>query len=243
MELASQSTDTKSIRTLLLEGMRNGLYAHAEFLPPETELAHSMGISRTQLRDTLAVLEQEGFITRRHGIGTLINRHVVNTPVRMDIEREFLDIIRASGFHPELAFVRAEERPSDDETAQKLHLTPGTPIVCIERLCTADGRPAIYCVDMFAKDLIRKSYTQQDLEQPIFNFLQQICGVSAYMDLTDLLPVSADESLARLLNIPLGAPLLNMREVDYDISGLPLFLSLQYFPDGFFTHTVLRKKL
>ena len=86
MNLGVQSNHTKAIRTTLINAMRTGPYAEADHLPPETELSAAMGISRTQLRDALAVLEQEGFITRRHSIGTLINRHVLEVPVRMDIE-------------------------------------------------------------------------------------------------------------------------------------------------------------
>ena len=55
--------------------MRDGAYANCERLPRESVLAEKMGISRTQLRDILASLEREGFITRRHGVGTIINRH------------------------------------------------------------------------------------------------------------------------------------------------------------------------
>ena len=83
----------RAIRAQLLSAMRNGEYAHSERLPRESALAVTLGISRTQLRDVLASLEREGFITRRHGVGTIINRHVLDVQTRMDIEVEFLDII------------------------------------------------------------------------------------------------------------------------------------------------------
>ena len=54
--MSSQTAPQKTIRTILLEAMRTGPYADAAHLPPETELAQALGISRTQLRDTLAVL-------------------------------------------------------------------------------------------------------------------------------------------------------------------------------------------
>ena len=43
--------------------------------------------------------------------------------------------------------------------------------------------------------------------------------------------------------MPRGTPLLNMEEVDYDIDGRPVFCSSEYFVDGIFRHTVMRKKL
>ena len=63
------------------------------------------------------------------------------------------------------------------------------------------------------------------------------------MDLTQLHAVVASEAVAKALNIPVGTPLLNMEEVDYDISGNIEFYSSQYFVDEFFEQTVLRKKL
>ena len=41
----------------------------------------------------------------------------------------------------------------------------------------------------------------------------------------------------------MGTPLLNMEEVDYDIDGRPVLCSSEYFVDGIFRHTVMRKKL
>lgn len=243
MAISAPIKCTNDIRNTLIHEIRTGLYTHAKHLPPETELASALGISRTQLRDALAVLDQEGFITRRHGVGTLINRHVVDVPVRMDIEMEFLEMIRAGGYRPGLAFVRCREQPASEDVAHCLGLSADTPVLLVERLCTADGRPAIYCQDIFEKALVQKDYAPEDLNQSIFSFLQQFCGVSAYMDLTDLRPVCADGALAALLEIPEGSPVLSLREVDYDVNGKSIFYSLQYFADGFFSHTLLRKKL
>ena len=63
------------------------------------------------------------------------------------------------------------------------------------------------------------------------------------MDLADVRPAAADEHLAEIFGVPVGTPLLNMEEVDFDIEGKPVFCSSEYFIDGVFRHTVMRKKL
>lgn len=236
-------TQTKAIRTYLLSAMRDGEYANCERLPRESVLAEKMGISRTQLRDILAALEREGFITRRHGVGTIINRHVLDVHSRMDIEVEFLDMIRQSGHTPEVKNVQVSEGTADARIAAALRIPEGTPVIRVSRLCTADDRPAIYCVDVVEKALARCDYTMDDLQQPIFHFLQKFCGIYPYLDLTDLRPVVADAALSAIFEVPEGTPLLNMEEVDFDIDGRPVFYSSEYFADGIFKHTVLRKKL
>ena len=110
-------------------------------------------------------------------------------------------------------------------------------------LCTADGRPAIYCEDVMEKALAKGNYTLKDLKLPIFHLLQQFCGIYPYMDLTDVRPAAADANLAEIFQVPVGTPLLNMDEVDFDIDGKPVFYSNEYFADGVFKLTVMRKKL
>ena len=239
----SHMSHTKAIRAQLLASMRTGEYAQCERLPRESVLCVKLGISRTQLRDILSSLEREGFITRRHGVGTIINRHVLDVQTRMDIEVEFLDMIRQNGFTPAVASIRSWEQPADKQTAAQLRLREGTPMLWVSRLCTADGRPAIYCEDVIEKALIREEYTEKDLELPIFHFLQRCCGVYPYLDLTDLRAVSADKKLADILQVSVGTPLLYMEEVVFDIDGKPVFCSAEYFVDDIFRHTVLRKKL
>lgn len=234
---------SKSIRAELLTAMRTGEYAHCDRLPRESVLSEKLGISRTQLRDILSTLDREGFITRRHGVGTVINRHVLSAQARMDIEVEFLDMIRQSGHAPGVAFVRAYDGKADSTLAAQLGIPAGTPVLRVARLCTADGRPAIYCEDMVEKARIQRPYTDAELRQPIFDFLQSVCGIVPYLDLTDLRPVTADHALAGIFQVPEGTPLLNMDEVDYDIDGAPVFVSREWFADGIFRHTVLRKKL
>ena len=53
----------------------------------------------------------------------------------------------------------------------------------------------------------------------------------------------ADAALAEIFQVPMGTPLLNMDEVDFDIDGKPVFCSNEYFADGIFQLTVMRKKL
>ncbi len=231
------------IRMKLLQKMKNGEFSKCEKLPRELELAKQLSISRNHLREVLAQLEREGFITRIHGVGTIINRHVIQVKNRMDIETEFLDIIRQNGYQPDVSSIHMQEEKANKYIAEKLQIAEGTDVVRVCRVCTANGKPAIYCEDVLEKRLIKEKYTLKDVEPPIFHFLKKCCYIEAYMDLTQLHAVVADEVVSSALNISIGTPLLNMEEVDYDISGNIVFYSSQYFIDEFFEQTVLRKKL
>ena len=118
---------TSEIRRQLLKEMKTGIFSEMDRLPRETILAEHYGISRNHLRDILAQLESEGFITRRHGVGTIINHHVLDVAIRMDIETEFMDIIRQSGYEPEISRISMLEEVADTFIAEKLNI----PVVLI----------------------------------------------------------------------------------------------------------------
>ena len=243
IKIENEMHSTRSVRERLLAEMRNGIFAQCERLPRETILSEKLGISRTQLRDVLGGLEQEGYVTRRLGVGTLINRHVLDVKSRMDIEAEILDIISNNGYEAKIIFLDAREEEATAEVARMLKVPERTPIICVSKLCTADGIPALYFQDMFETRLVKEAYTEEDFKSPIFGFLKEKCNIETYMDLTQLKAVAADENVAKILNVPTGTPLLYMEEVDYDIEGNIVFYSRQFFVDGLFEQTVLRKRL
>ncbi len=233
----------KEAHAKLLQEMRTGAYAHSSHLPRESELATIMGISRTQLRDILAVLECEGFITRRHGVGTLINRHVLKLAVRIDMEQEFMDMIHAGGYTPSVVFATAEESPATTEEAEKLDLAPGATLMRSRKLCAANKKPAIYCEDMFDATLLRQPVTDQSFRPPVFQLLQDNCRLNCFMDIARLLPIVADAELAEILQIAPGTPLMYVEEVDYDVDGKPILFSRQYFVSDYFQYNIIRKRL
>ena len=232
-----------NIQEQLLYEMRLGVYRTADKLPRESLLAEALNISRTQLRDALAELEREGFISRRRGVGTLINRHVLQVPVRMDLEIEFMEMVRRSGHRAEELLEKVGTVLSA-AAAKKLGLAPTDEMLFVSRIVTSDGRPVIYCEDYIPKALVRDpDFTDKDLEAPIFEFLREKCGVEAYLDVAEVRAAAASGTLAQRLGVAQGAPLLYMDEVDYDFEGAPLMYSRQFFVDGAIAHTVVRRKI
>ena len=233
-----------SIRSRLLKEMRQGIFASSLRLPPENELCALLGVSRTQLRDSLAQLDREGFISRCHGVGTLINRHVLAIQTRMDLEVEFMDMVREAGFVPEAKCLGAETRGAGPEVAERLHVAEGAPCLHIAKLVTADGRGAILCQDIIDCAKIRDHcYPEDVFVQPVFYFLQRFCGLTPLMDVTSVRAVAAAQEVAEALGVEPGSPLLYMDEVDYDRDGAPILYARQFYADGIVRHSLIRKKI
>ncbi len=228
----------------ILQEMKTGVYADVDRLPPEVDLAKQLGISRTMVRDCLSILEREGFINRKHGVGTVINRHVLRVTTRMDMEKEFLDMVRDAGYEPGTAWCKCELMPANTRVAARLAIAPGDDVYRVSRVVTADGKPAIYCLDYIGAHLVRYEHKPETLlARPIFDFLEEACEVKVTMDVTEVSAKVADTRLSEILGVPVGAPILYMDEVDYDLLGTPVLYSREYHVNGVLHHAIIRKKM
>lgn len=232
------------VRKVLLSMLKDKYFNETGRLPPEEILAREMGISRTVLRDVLASLESEGFITRRRGIGTIVNRHVLQVTSRLDLEKEFFEDLSDAGYTPSIKEVRVYKTAASHEACQRLQISPGQPMLVVEKIVLADGREAIYCIDHIPVSIIvDPDYREDDMKAPIFEFLKNRCQTSVYIDLTRIEVCQTDTKLAQELALDVGTPILYLDEVGYNFEQNPILWSKEYYAPGFLQFTVLRRKI
>lgn len=228
----------------LLEEIKSGRYKNSSRLPSELEIGIYMGASRSAVRDALSVLEMQGFVGRKRGLGTVINRHVLEVTTRLDLEEEFLNMIKQAGFSPKVESVQIETIKSTDEITQKLFLRKDEEVYRISRIVSADGINTIFCRDYFTKKLIKThDYNEEELKPPIFYFLDNRCKERVNMDLSEIHALPASKVVAKALDIPYKTPVLLFQEVGYNFNGLPILYSEEYYREGILNHTVLRKNV
>ena len=235
---------TQKYTVKLLEEIKTGIYAGANILPPETEIANYFSISRTIIRDCLSILDREGFVSRKRGIGTIINRHVLSVAVRMDLEMEFMDIIRQAGYTPHADFIGWQIIPATDKIASKLKLQKNDKVFATYRTVYADDSPAIYCEDYIPEKLIRASnYDEELLKKPIFDFMNICCNQEVYMDMSEIYAICANDNIAKIMKVETGTCLLNLNEVGYSFTGQAVLYSNEFYRQDKLIQTILRKKI
>lgn len=58
----------------ILKRIREGIYPEGLKLPPESQLAEQLGVSRVTLRQALSMLQEDGLVEARQGVGTFIRK-------------------------------------------------------------------------------------------------------------------------------------------------------------------------
>ena len=236
---------SKKIRDVLLKIMNDPEIKERGKLPREDELAKILGVSRTSLRDALSLMETELFITRRRGIGTIINYDIVNLKTRLDIEAEFYNFITEAGYKPSTQSIRIEHIKAPETMAEKLQIPAGSSIISVEKVMAGDEIPLIVCKNCIPEKIIdKKEYSEKDFNQPIFGFLETFCNLHIHHEISNITSVIFNDRILELFGIekrPTAGLYLN--EVAYDIENKPIMWSEEYHRTDKINHTLVRKKI
>src|SRR5438067_1293936 len=150
VRLKSQTLTQITVQELR-DAIEQGIYAPGSQLPPEMELGKMLGVSRTIVRDALRFLQQDGLIARRQGIGTFVRKNPILQNLSVDYGTK--EMIKSAGMVPSTPHLRIQDDTASPEIAKALGLEVGTPIVVIERVRAADGKPVVHGLDYIAKAL------------------------------------------------------------------------------------------
>ncbi|MEN8173525.1 MAG: GntR family transcriptional regulator [Chloroflexota bacterium] len=129
------------IAETLREQISTGDYKENDQLPNEDALSVQFQASRGTVREAIRLLVNEGLIRREQGRGTFVNalsRSSLFTLTSFDEE------MLRQNLMPSTQLIVSEVIPADEETAQKLVIPTGEPVIHIARLRMANQAPVAY---------------------------------------------------------------------------------------------------
>ena len=231
---SARKTLTGIAQSELRQAITDGTFRPGSQLPTEAELCEMLGVSRTVVREALRVLEDEGLVARRHGVGTFVRNH----PILKNLNFNFgiTEMIESAGLKPGTGHLAIQKETADEEKAEQLQVPVGTPLITVERIRTADGRPVVYSLDTLTEELTQQARFDPQLlrTQSIYSLLQTALGQTIEYGIARLLPVVAPPHVAEKLQLPTNALALYIVQTDYTSGDKPVVYSCEYhLPDAF----------
>lgn len=231
---AEKKTLTEIAEQELRQAIARGTFRPGTQLPTEAELCQMLGVSRTVVREALRVLEENGLIIRRHGVGTFVR----DQPILKNLNFNFgiTEMIESAGMTSGTSYVATRSENADQEIAEQLRIPIGTSLVTIERVRTADGRPVVYSLDTLSASLLQRAEIDPGLfsTQSIYSILQTSLGQVIEYGIARLLPVIGPDFVTEKLDLPPGSLTLYIVQTDYSPNDEPLVYSREYhLPDAF----------
>ena len=222
------------VENLLREMIRDPEYSKGKFLPREVDLAKLLGISRNTLRQATNKLVYEGLLIRKKGVGTIVANTAVHTKLKnwlsftQEMKTLGIDIInyelKVTWIEPEqehIGFFRIPEKKT---------------ILKLERLRGSAEGPFVYSVSFFHPRIGLTG--KEDFNQPLYEILEKEHATVAKLSREEISAVAADGSLARMLNLHTGDPILKRKRFVYDPGSRPIEYNVSFYRTDSFVYSV-----
>lgn len=232
---------TEQVTAHLKERIAQGAFADGR-IPPETELAADLGVSRTTVRDALSRLEHEGAIYRRQGAGTFVNPQGHRIRSRLEEIWSYEQMLRDHGYTPSVRILGLGTEPATEDDVQALEIDPGSPVLVMEKLFLEDADPVVLTSNRIPGAEVHGEIAEEDAAKAIFDFLDDHAGLHLAYYVSDLVPVVLDADRAALLGAPDGSAALSFDEVGYDPAGRPILRAVSYFRDDLVRFRLMRRR-
>lgn len=231
----------RELRFSLAEELRSrilaGEWSPGQRLPSEPELARMRLVSRSSVRAAMSVLEEEGYVVRRHGSGTYVTHRPA---LAHDLGRNFgvSSLIAGTGMAPGTVEETVMALPAPAWVAEALGVDVAEPVSTLRRVRTADGRRVVDSTDWCRVEHLGPS--EMPADGSVYAALADR-GLAVAHGVAELAPGNADGEVARRLDVPRGALLLTIDQVDSTADGVVVLVSREHHVADAFTFSVLRR--
>lgn len=227
----------------LSEDIKNGKYPPGSKIPSEGELAHEFSVSRVTLREALRVLEEDGVIIRRHGIGTFVRDRKIMPIQKLSKIISASMMFKKAGLEDRFEKIQYKKIAATRRISEKLQIPLGSKVWEVERLRTIGKQPAIYSLDYFPASIVSKGGEEKlkNYTHSLYKFLAEVCGQIPVQGQCILKPIPEDENLSAIMKAPRSASLMYLESVDLNQNQKPIIYAREYYLAELFEFQVERK--
>ena len=219
----------------LRERMVSGQLAPGERLDNQRRLAQDFGVTLMTLRHALEVLERDGLIARRHGLGTFVSTRSVEYDILQ--LRTFAGDLSAQGEDVVTQFLRSQFERADRGVARALDAPPGARVLALERLRLVAGRPTSFQASYLAPAL-GEDVAKADLRvTPLRQVLAFKLGIEIASARETVSAVLLEARAARELGCRAGMPSFRSDRVSVAADGTPVVYDRVFIPGDRFRIT------
>lgn len=227
------STKYHRIYLLLKDAIERGQFEPGACLPGELALSEEHQVSRITVRRAMAALAEEGLVARRAGIGTVVvPRKAEIAQITADVSNLLPNFVRMSK-ESSIRLLEFAYRSAPAAVAARLKLAPRERVQYSVRVRSMQGDPFSYLVTHVPAS-IAQTYDESELSNTSLFVLLERGGVRVDHATQTISAVLATQDMADALDVSVGAPLIALQRVVFDVEGRGVeHLDAFYRPDRY----------
>ena len=219
----------------LRERITEGRPAPGQRLDNQRSLAREFGVTLMTLRQALEVLERDGLIIRRHGLGTFVSSPIVDYDILH--LRTFAGDLSAKGERVATRFLGSRFVVADRWVSRELGLGRRARVFALERLRLVDGRPMSLQLS-YLPAAIGEEVAKADLAvTPLRQALSFKLGIEITAARETVSAVHLEAAAARELGCRPGIPAFRSDRVSIGPDGAPVVYDRVFIPGDRFRIT------
>jgi GntR family transcriptional regulator len=233
--LASRVPRYHQIAHALRERIVTGGHGPGQRLDNQRSLAREFGVTLMTLRQALDLLERDGLIARRHGLGTFIARPSIDYDILH--LRALAGDLSALGEHVATRFLRSYSAAADRRVAGRLGLRERADVFVLERLRLVDGEPVSFQAS-YLPAALGEEVSKADLAvTPLRQVLSFKLGIEITAAHETVSAVPLDRRAARELGCRPGIAAFRSDRVSSGSDGVPVVYDRVFIPGDRFRIT------
>jgi GntR family transcriptional regulator len=227
------STKYHRIYLLLKDAIERGQFEPGVCLPGELALSQKHQVSRITVRRAMAALAEEGLVARRVGVGTVVAPPKTEiSQITADVSNLLPNFVRMSN-ESSIRLLEFAYRQASPAIAAKLKLAARERVQYSVRVRSMQGNPFSYLVT-HVPESIAQTYNEAELSNTSLFVLLERGGVKVDHATQTISAVLATEEMADALGVSVGAPLIALQRVVFDVDGRGVeHLDAFYRPDRY----------
>lgn len=204
-------------------------------LDTQRHLAREFGVTLMTLRQALDLLERDGLIARRHGLGTFVARPAIDYDILH--LRALAGDLSALGEDVATRFLRSYTEPADPRVAEPLGLAERAQVFVLERLRLVDGEPVSFQASYLPAVLGIEVFKADLAVTPLRQVLAFKLGIEITEARETVAAVSLERRAARELGCRPGIAAFRSDRVSVGADGTPVVYDRVFIPGDRFRIT------
>jgi GntR family transcriptional regulator len=231
---------SKAISEKLNEMIENDILKVNEKLPSEINMAKHFGVSRETYRNAIKILEEEGKLQVKHGVGTFVIVPLPSIQNRMDKLDSIGNMIKNAGFKEDEKKEKIKVIDGEDNICNFLNIGTEEKLIKLERYRIVDGEEVAYSINYMPYNKVGCAFEKNKLSGSLFGFLREYCSIDILCSDTEFCVADPLDRKAQKINSEGKRSVVLLKQLHYTKEHIPILYSYDYLRNDIFTFSIRR---
>ncbi len=217
------------LQSIIQKNIHDRFWKPGDSIPPERRLAEHYRVSVGTVRQAIANLVNEGYLTRVQGKGTFVretafqHEHLRYYPMVSDFEDPIPDLAAD--------LLSRQVVPGFERANRLLHIDPGQPLYEIKRRILLHFKPAVYAVSYLPCEMFQGLEKLPDdlfTKNTLYLLIEEHFGWPTIENRELFSAIPADAQVKQQLDVAKGEPLLRIEMLALTYKDQPYEYRLSY---------------